>query len=140
MSDLDLAAIRARNAERRRIRDAATPGEWFYADGYEKYDYHYGVAVRRDRMTITLMQPNHNLPNAEENCRLAAHARSDDAVETIDRLLEEVERLRASPQLCGEVKPGCGDYEGGRCDRVAGHSGAHFCYWGHWKKRLDEKP
>jgi hypothetical protein len=88
--NLDLAAIERRNAERRRLRDAATPGPWSVVA-----DYNLKAPDPRGGSRCPLT--NSNLGHDEKKATFAfiAASRSDTVPEDIDALLARVKELEA---------------------------------------------
>lgn len=103
----DLAALRAANAERKQLRDCATPSPWEIA-GLDYFEEDAGdIVVESPGSSLFLRVPleGSTLPQAEADARFIAAARSDQAPETIDALIAEVESLRAGIKVFhGRIK------------------------------------
>lgn len=98
---INLAAIESRNEERRRLRDAATPGPWWRIDP----PWGYGDTVHAGntddphgaRAFICTSVPMEDdlceSSNVSDDMALIAYARTDTAPEDIAALVAEVRRL-----------------------------------------------
>jgi hypothetical protein len=114
MNPIDLDAIRARNAERRKLKDAATPAPWTRA-----WEHETEIQIRAmapDAVPINIFQHRlictinrkwaGNDPDSDANTDFVAAARGDPVEDDVDALVAEVVRLRA--QLPGPYCPACG--------------------------------
>ena len=104
---INLAAIESRNEERRRLRDAATPGPWWRIDP----PWGYGDTVHAGntddphgaRAFICTSVPMEDdlceSSNVSDDMALIAYARTDTAPEDIAALVAEVWRLEKAVQV-----------------------------------------
>jgi hypothetical protein len=106
--NIDLEAIRARNEERRKLRDAATPGPWSIRyGGINEDDEGFGVDSKIEPGIVAECYPPaadlHRRRRLLADSHFIAHARTDQAPEDVDALLAEVTALRAiAVQVCYE--------------------------------------
>ena len=93
---IDLAALSAANAERRRRKAAATKGPW-------RDDGEGGVRYGEEGKSYFAAECYSDWP---ENAAFIAAARNDPVEDEVDALLDEVERLRL------KLENRLGEYEG----------------------------
>lgn len=101
---IDLDKIKADNAERRTMKERASDGPWAI-----KYSSNVAQVVYGKDRKILVFDTVSDFPAKETDVQLIAFARNDNAEDTIDALVAEVERLRAiltSPcEHCDEGGP-----------------------------------
>ena len=90
MTEIDLAAIRQRNEERRQRKEAATPGQWFLGRASDEPDT--ALVGAEGMIWIRIVGQPHR--SSAYDGHFIAAARNDPVEADVDALLAEVERLR----------------------------------------------
>lgn len=98
MTDAELAAIRAENAERRKRKDAATEGPWTHGSCAGDCWVETAPDAKDFGATRIASMPDDDMasPDVEADAAFIAATRSDPVEDRIDDLLAEVERLKAA--------------------------------------------
>ena len=126
---INLAAIESRNEERRRLRDAATPGPWWRIDP----PWGYGDTVHAGNTddphgasafictSVPMEDDLCESSNVSDDMALIAYARTDTAPEDIAALVAEVRRLEAENSNLRAVLSECSATAYEPCDPVTHH-------------------
>jgi hypothetical protein len=97
---IDLDEMRRRNEERRKRRDAATPGPWRWATGPSEVLCETGIVTDGGNAVFVNCGRGAGDPQPQDFALMVA-SRTDPAPEDIDALIAEVERLRKlAVQVC----------------------------------------